>query len=1069
MEKEIKKISELLALEKAGKYKAALELIHEMSKEKGVESAARSLNLKLLEQRLNARLKSVRLKSNFSDPQSNPVQELPESTNRATWSAIITMWKRQDYLAEQLAAIRSQSIPPEEIFIILNEGHIPESKIREIGGSDVKIIRSDINSLYTRWSIAYIAAGEFVSVFDDDVVPGIHWIQNAIRACKSYNALVGPSGRIYNKNGIRDFYELVVPKGESEKDRIRDCSFSDVFCDWVCNSYLFKREWVGLALSEKRYRGYHKTFDDIQLAISLFMANGIKCVVPMQPRDEIGYHGNIKHEYGNDRHAIWLTNSDQHFANRKYYIESLIDGGYVCVKERPNLHRIHLIIPFADRRYLERCLGSVKGQIYENYTCTLIDDCCDGKDQVDLLNKLGFDLTRFRYLKTKKKLFSLRTRELATDSLDAALSDIIIHLDGDDWLCHSQVLRNLNKVYSDHDVHVTYGNGVSFFPNKKPFWDFYELYMSKKWGYGEDVNENDLIEPYRRLTSDDVNDDWKSIPWGAFHLRTFKYHLWRSLERTHFRINDEYLRSSTDAAIFLPVLAAAGLNRIHFVSDCSYGYLNGDNTIHAKRFIDEAEQLKIKSAIRSASLKPDLVLRNESITIKEKFCELKSEEVQLLRLGDLRHTITSNSAIENSKYLFFKTGAVVSIITPDYLPDGLIAVKSFQYYSSGNINAYLYVAIRDKLIISQIERISTLLGFKLLLPETLVEVKEEANILEAKYGLGSDEYRWAMKSLVIIELIKRGHDFAFFQDPDMYTVAPIDDVIVNLLASGVMVFPHFRSPDDDYLRKILYRDGFFNGGMIGATPRGLNLVCKFYDRCLKEMKKEPERARWDDQKYLDLWVLESNFAHVNLDRGIDYNPWNYEPVEGMVAPTQRSYMLKSGYFVRNWHVSTNMIKQTIDGHPRHIVYKPIVAIYMHTLIMIMGTISVCLKKFDLPKLPGIDGRWAKSIETFMAIASIDSFGPMKNNIESLDSIISKSFEESLELLVSLINGGISFDNIELYREIISGLVDDAYVHIPEHSSPNKSVNYDESEITKILPTMDIPGCISILRSANITN
>jgi hypothetical protein len=1061
--------SELFALEKAGRYQDALDRIKSMSNETKNNSPISCLNLKLLEQRLYARLK-------IADPEIKNARPLPEAErevqrhrNQATWSAIVTMWKRKEYLAEQLAAIRSQSIPPEEIIIILNEGHILESEIREIGGSDIKVIRSDINSLYSRWAIAYIALGEFVSVFDDDVIPGEYWIENAIRTCLSYNALVGPAGRIFNKNGIHGFYELVVPNGVSEKNRVRDCSFSDVFCDWVCNSYLFKREWAGFALADKRYKDHQKTFDDIQLATSLFMTAGINCMVPMQPLGEIGYHGSLKREYGNDKYAIWLTNSDQHFSNRKSYIEWLVDRGYVCVKERPNLHRIHLIIPFADRRYLERCLISVKGQIYENYTCTLIDDCCDGRDQVNLLIELGLDLTRFRYLKTKKNLFSLRTRELGTDSLDAALSDVIVHLDGDDWLCHSQVLNTINESYSNQDIHASYGNGVSFFPKatKNPFWNFYELYMSKKWGYAEKLNENDLVEPYRRLSPDDIKDGWKSIPWGAFHMRTFKHHLWRSLDRTHFKINEEYLRSSTDAAIFLPMLAAAGLDRIEFISDCIYGYMNSDNTIHAKNFIEEPERLKIKSAIRSASLKLDTVLRNKILRVNEKSYELQSGEAQILRLSNPRDNVTSSSGIEASKLVVFGSGAVVSIITPNYLPDGLIAVKSFQVNVSGNVHSYLFVSIRDKSVISQLESIAILLGFKLLHPDNLVNVKQEANKLEAKYGLGADEYRWAMKSLVIIELIKRGYDFAVFQDPDMYTVAPIDDIIKQLLVSGVMVFPHFRNPKDDYLRKVLYRDGFFNGGMIGATLGGLNLVWQFYDRCLNEMKKEPERDRWDDQKYLDLWVLESNIARVNLDKGIDYNPWNYDPIEGMVAPSQRSYLLKSGYFIRNWHVSTNMIKQTIEGHLRHIVYKPIVAIYMHTLMVFIGIISVCLKKADFPKLPGIEERWVKSLNTLRAIASGDTFGSSKYNIETVDDFISKSVSESVDLLIGLVNDGISFDNIELYREAMSGLIDDAYLEVKDLGPPDNSTVSSELIISELLPILDITSSLHNLRSANI--
>ena len=260
---------------------------------------------------------------------------LSSSTDVFTWSAIITLWKRKSYLLEQLTAIKNQSIPPSEIIVIINERYIDETYVQAIAKNvscEILLIRSDINSLYLRWSIAYIAKGQYINVFDDDTIPGEFWVQNAYKVSKLFNALVGSSGRIYNKNGFHNYFEVVRPHGKSITDRYRDCSQSDIHCDWVCNSYFFKRDWVSFILADPRYNSSQKTFDDIQLAVSLSNAGGIHSIVPAQPIDNKKLHGSLHESYGNDAHAVWRANPIVHFGSRKIYIESLISLGYPAIQ-----------------------------------------------------------------------------------------------------------------------------------------------------------------------------------------------------------------------------------------------------------------------------------------------------------------------------------------------------------------------------------------------------------------------------------------------------------------------------------------------------------------------------------------------------------------------------------------------------------------------------------------------------------------------------------------------------------------------------------------------------------------
>lgn len=1026
-------LSELLALEKAGQFQTALERIEAMPSGELNESRARRLNLDLLKQRLHARLKSTSPKLKIPNPQTEAKKNSKVDIIRATWSAIITMWKRQDYLAEQLVAIRSQSIPPVEIIIILNEDHIPESKIREIGGSDVKIIRSDINSLYSRWAVAYIAKGDYVSIFDDDIVPGKQWIENAVRACSSYNALVGAAGRIYNNNGIHSYYNLVVPnKGETNSPNTVSCCETDVYCDWVCNSYLFKREWVGHALSRLRYKDSFKTFDDIQLATSLYLSCGIRCVTPMQPSFDKEFHGSLQPNYGNDSAAIWKTNSDQHFAGRKAYIEELIADGYVPVQKRDSLYRFHLIVPFGERNTLERCLLTIKGQNYHNFTCTLIDDCCDGKDALDLVIRIGLDKSSLRYIKTTKKAYPLQAREIATDMLGACPADVIVHLDGDDWLPYPDVLSRLNQIYRKGGVHVTYGNALCIRKfDTGDFNDYSQYDMSRRWNVAQ-KNSKAPVFPFRKIEQEETLDGWGDAPWCGFHLRTFKYSKWLSLNRKSFCNSDgDYLRVATDAAVMIPILNSCDYGAVVFVPELSYVYQNSGNTIHGKGEITTKQKSEALACVANSDPSPDYERIRNALT--NRISSISSKGVTMLHDSFIEHansekTINQLAVGINSN--IFRSG-VVTIITPNYLADAIICLMSYQFNLKDDCDLFVFIATENESEIASCTKLLASSGVNAIFPATLQYLKKESQNLAEKYKMDTDEYRWAIKAVVLIELLNRSYSTALFIDPDTYTVSDITDVHKIIARNPVSVFPHFRDPDHEYLRGVLYKDGFFNGGMLAATTSGIPHLRRLYERCLNELKKDPARHRWDDQKYFDLFALEVGNLNVNLDPGIDYNPWNYEPVEGLVAPSQRSVLLKSGYFIRHWHVSTMLINNSIAMKEKKFsVYRPIIAIYlMSTMYAIL--LILALSKFKKIKLGvgslGLEARFNSLTNTIIQVSSAIPALEIKSLLNEINHSSDNDCNQLLQACVCSIKKSICFDNHDLFANILLRFFPDSEV------------------------------------------
>lgn len=907
-----------------------------------------------------------------------------------SWVAVITLWKRKEYLLEQIAAINNQSIKPVEIIIVLNENHISEKDL-PVEQENIRVIKSTINSLYTRWFVGYLSNAKYISVFDDDIIPGRLWIQNAIRACEQNNALVGSAGRIYNKDGIKSFFELVVPNQSSKINEVVNCNDRDVYCDWICNSYFFKKEWIAGIVEWDRYQHTHKTFDDIQLSVSLQVNLGLKCVVPAQPKDDMDYWGSTRHEYGNDEFAIWKTNQEKHFTDRKLYIEELIDSVYRPVRDRNDLYRIILIVPFADFELLIKCIRTVKSQDYKNIFTVIVDDSQQMVDRSEEIKAIG--LNSFKYIKTNEKMGPLGSRILATQEAHAKLNDIIFHLDGDDWLSGPDALSIIAKEYTRKNIEVTYGNTLSFFPREDmAFWAYYKFEASTEWGFSKKERTEHVSSPMRMYTLEEIDGDWRNAPWSGMHARTYLYSNYLKSSKNHYFLNGEFLKISTDAAIFLSILNSTNYANVSFVKDYIYVYRNGSNTIHSKNELKDSYKKKVRKAIKEAEMvRPKYSDLNKYLEGGSLQVEVKKNKYKVMKDTVDYHLYDK---IGNGKRQSPSNSGVVTVITKNYLADALMCLLSASSNVVGGVHKYVYISdINDE----EYKIISNLLrpiGVIVLYLDNLF-LQDKSDKLRLKYGPNTDEFRWAMKSLMLMELIQRGCSSAVFMDPDLYSTADLTEIFKIIQNNDACVFPHFRNPDDEYLRSVLYRDGFYNGGLISINMSGYHIAEKLYERCFNQMIKDASKNRWDDQKYFDLIPLENSNVYINQDRGIDYNPWNYEPAEGFVSTNIDSFLINSGFFVRNWHMSTNMIKQSVDRHPRHIRYLVVTYFYLMALAVQLIILVSGLSKSHTKMYFGLLERYKSITNTLEKIVT------RKDELHKFNSLIQEFKIDGVESCSSL--------------------------------------------------------------------
>lgn len=164
----------------------------------------------------------------------------------------------------------------------------------------------------------------------------------------------------------------------------------------------------------------------------------------------------------------------------------------------------------------------------------------------------------------------LSTNPLGFCSCTIKDTDVVVWLDGDDWLAHEHVIERVATVYREHpETWLTYG---SFrFADGRPGW--------AKPYEAEHFEHEPLY--YRR-------EDWRGT-----HLRTFRAGLFRKIKP-----DDLAFDLAVDQAVMLPMLEMAGAAHARFVPEvlCIYNYASSFE--HRAGPLDLARERKAVEAIR---------------------------------------------------------------------------------------------------------------------------------------------------------------------------------------------------------------------------------------------------------------------------------------------------------------------------------------------------------------------------------------------------------------------------------------------------------------------------------------
>ena len=243
-------------------------------------------------------------------------------------TVILNLYRREEYLEEQIKAIRNQNIQPKEIWLWINAHE--DNKDFDASKYDIdKVFRNDYNwKYYGRFAAALLADTKYIAMFDDDTIPAPGWFINCMGCMEGgYRGILGGAGVKLNSMSYVD-HERVGWNGQPPNEDVEEV-------DLVGHAWFFEREWLKYLWIEKPF-----TWDngeDIQFSYCAKRYGGIKTFVPPHSQYTPHLHSSVLGwQYGTDDKASSngsLMSIPLFYQQRDECVKHGIDNGWETVND----------------------------------------------------------------------------------------------------------------------------------------------------------------------------------------------------------------------------------------------------------------------------------------------------------------------------------------------------------------------------------------------------------------------------------------------------------------------------------------------------------------------------------------------------------------------------------------------------------------------------------------------------------------------------------------------------------------------------------------------------------------
>jgi len=253
--------------------------------------------------------------------------------------------------------------------------------------------------------------------------------------------------------------------------------------------------------------------------------------------------------------------------------------------------------------WVETHIESILEQTYDNYEVLYIDDSSTD-DTWKLVNDLVGNHSKFKLIRNDINKGATYNYIEYLDDFMSSDEEILVHLDGDDWFGTADALEKLNDLYNKNDYWMTYGGFI--------VWDGSE---NIKQPFPQNTEYDNLIHS---------NSSYRGDLWRASHLRTYKWFLFRAIDRKDFisNIDNKYFWHAGDLAFAYPCLEMCPSDKIGVVDFVTMVYNASAENQTRTRDRESVDNYKFEEEIRSKK-------KYRRITSKEKLTGEKLPQVNV--------------------------------------------------------------------------------------------------------------------------------------------------------------------------------------------------------------------------------------------------------------------------------------------------------------------------------------------------------------------------------------------------------------------------------------------------------
>ena len=215
-------------------------------------------------------------------------------------------------------------------------------------------------------------------------------------------------------------------------------------------------------------------------------------------------------------------------------------------------NKFKIITPsFNNEKWVDTYYYSITNQTYQNFEVLYLDDCSTD-DTLSIIKKLSQDNNKFHIITNKHNIKS--TANTFTHIFDFMENDeeILVHVDGDDWLADINVLKKINDIYNENNCWMTYGGYIAW------------------------KGKDELIKPYPQ------NSDYEYLThkynlyrrdmWRGSHLHTYKWFVHKQVKPIDMKslIDNKFYHHAADLQLSFSAMEMCPLNKIYNVPFITY-------------------------------------------------------------------------------------------------------------------------------------------------------------------------------------------------------------------------------------------------------------------------------------------------------------------------------------------------------------------------------------------------------------------------------------------------------------------------------------------------------------------